>query len=155
MIRRTTCTLYKFEGEGKKIKGASHQSFCRWGWRCKSARSQLQMCRQFGPTGMRLAGICCLQQVSATWWWKNKKQGEESSRSNFDFNRVNNDRVAGRSHFHKVCASCAWARKRASAASPLCLLESWLRHGTALRGYRKKETDREVNKPARGLTRGF
>lgn len=34
---------------------------------------------------------------------ENKKQGEEeSSRSNFDFSRVNNDRVAGRSHFHKV-----------------------------------------------------
>lgn len=55
----------------------------------------------------------------------------------------------------KSCASCASARKRASAASPLCLLESWLRHGTALRGYRKKETDWEVNKPARGPTRGF
>lgn len=38
--------------------------------------------------------------------------------------------------------SARHALEHACAASALCLLEPWLRHWTALRGYRKREKNR-------------
>lgn len=80
---------------------------------------------------------------------RKKKTREEESK--FDFSRVNNNGVAVRRHFHNVCASCA----RAKHASPLCSLESRLRHWTALHVTGRREKNPEVNKPANGLRRGF